>query len=398
MDPGKEIERGIVMARRVAIVGTGQTYHKSHRLDVNGRELINEAVVRALEDCELSIKDIDAIIIGNMDHFEAINYVDVWSVEGSGGFMKPIMKVTTGGTTGTSVAIAAYYHVASGLFDKVLAIGWEKNSESDTTAAIVTCSDPIWDRFSYSGAIPSLATEASAYMEKYGATQEDAARVAVRDRTHALNNPYAQMYNRPITIDDVMQSAMLAYPIKLLDVCPRTDGACAVVFAAEGVAEKIAPRPAWVKACSTRHTDTWFGDVDVTEMRSLERASKEAYQKAGITNPTYDFDVAELYLPYSYAGLKWIEALGFCGPGEGPRFVADGNTNMGGKIPVNPSGGVISTNCIGATALLRVAEAALQVMGKGDKRQVPDVKTALATGFGGCFWSDVVILGKDKPE
>jgi len=108
--------------------------------------------------------------------------------------------------------------------------------------------------------------------------------------------------------------------------------------------------------------------------------------------------VAELYLPYSYAGLKWIEAMGFCGPGEGPKFIWDGNTDMGGKIPMNPSGGVISTNCIGATALLRVAEAAIQIMGKGDKRQVPDVKTALATGFGGCWWSDVVVLGQDKPE
>lgn len=387
------------MARRVAIVGTGQTYHKSHRLDVNGRELINEAVTRALADCELSIADIDAIIIGNMDHFESINYVDTWSVEGSGGYMKPIMKITTGGTTGTSVAIAGYYHVASGLFDKVLAIGWEKNSESDTTAAIVTCSDPIWDRFSYSGAIPSLATEASAYMEQYGATQEDAARVAVRERTHALNNPYAQMYNRPITIKDVMESPMLAYPIKLLDVCPRTDGACAVVFAAEGVAEKIAVRPAWVKSCSVRHTTTWFGDVDYnTGMLSLKRASKEAFEKAGIKDPVEEIDVAELYLPYSYAGLKWIEAIGFCGPGEGPKFIWDGNTDMGGKLPINPSGGVMCTNCIGATALLRVAEAAIQIMGKGEARQVPDVTNAMATGFGGCWWSDVVILGKDKPN
>jgi len=361
--------------------------------------MINEAVTRALADCELTIGDIDAIVIGNMDHFESINYVDTWSVEGSGGIMRPIMKVTTGGTTGTSVAMSAFYHVASGLFDRVLAIGWEKNSESDTSAAIITCSDPIWDRFSYSGAIPSLATEASAYMEQYGVTQEDAARVAVRDRTHALNNPYAQMYNRPISIEDVMESSMLAYPIKLLDVCPRTDGACAVVFASEGVAEKITPQPAWIKSCAVRHTTTWFGDVDYdTGMLSLQRASREAFDKAGIKNPAEDFDVAELYLPYSYAGLKWIEAMGFCGPGEGPKFIWDGNTDMGGKIPMNPSGGVISTNCIGATALLRVAEAAIQIMGKGDKRQVPDVKTALATGFGGCWWSDVVVLGQDKPE
>jgi acetyl-CoA C-acetyltransferase len=386
------------MARRVAIVGTGQTHHRSHRLDVNGRELIHEAVERALADCEMTIRDIDAIVIGNMDHFESINYVDTWSVEGSGAYMKPIMKVTTGGTTGTSVAIAAYYHVASGLFDRVLAIGWEKNSESDTTGAIITCSDPIWDRFSYSGAIPSLATEASAYMEQYGATQEDAARVAVRERTHAMNNPYAQLHGRPITIKDVMESAMLAYPIKLLDVCPRTDGACAVVFATEGQAEKIAPQPAWIKATSVRHATTWFGDVDYnTGLLSLLRASKEVYAIAGIRNPVEELDVAELYLPYSYAGLKWIEVLGFCGPGEGPKFVWEGHSDMGGKLPINPSGGVMSTNCIGATALLRTAEAALQIMGKGDKRQVPEVKNALATGFGGCWWSDAIILSSQKP-
>jgi len=386
------------MARKVAIVGTGQTDHRSHRPDVNGRELIYEAVTRALEDCELAIRDIDAIVIGNMDHFESINSVDTWSVEGSGAFMKPILKVTTGGTTGTSVAIAAAYHVASGLFDRVLAVGWEKNSESDTTAAIVTCSDPIWDRFSYSGAIPSLATEASAYMEKTGATQEDAARVAVRDRNHAVNNPYAHL-RKSITLEDVMESPMLAYPIKLLDVCPRTDGAGAVVFAADGVAQKICPRPAWIKSCAVRHTYTWFGDSSDYNagLVSLQRAAREAYARAGIARPAEDLDVAELYLPYTYAGLKWIEDLGFCGPGEGPRFVRDGHTDMGGKIPVNPSGGVISTNCIGATALLRVAEAATQIMGKGGKRQVPDVKNALATGFGGCFWSDVVILSADRP-
>jgi acetyl-CoA C-acetyltransferase len=386
------------MATRVAIVGTGQTDHKSHRPDVNGRELIYEAVTRALQDCGLTIRDIDAVVIGNMDHFESINSVDTWSVEGSGAFMKPIMKVTTGGTTGTSVAIAAYYHVASGLFDKVLAIGWEKNSESDTTAAIITCSDPVWDRFSYSGAIPSLATEASAYMKQYGVRQEDAALVAVRDRANALNNPHAHL-RRPVTIEEVMASPMLAYPIKLLDVCPRTDGACAVVFAADGWAQKLSPRPAWVKACAVRHTYTWFGDATDYDagLVSLQRASQEAYRKAGIVDPVNELDVAELYLPYTYAGLKWIEDLGFCGRGQGAAFVAEGHTEMVGRIPVNPSGGVISTNCIGATALLRVAEAAIQIMGKGGRRQVPDVNQALATGFGGCFWSDVVILSAERP-
>jgi len=105
------------MGKKVAIVGFGQTYQRSSRRDVNGVELINEAVIAALKDADITIKDIDAVVIGNMDHFEGINYVDMWSVEGAGGVMKPIIKVTTGGTTGTTVAMCAYYHVASGMFD-----------------------------------------------------------------------------------------------------------------------------------------------------------------------------------------------------------------------------------------------------------------------------------------
>ena len=148
------------MAKRVAIVGTGQTFHKSHRPDVNGQELIHEAVARALADADLKLKDIDAVVIGNMDHFEGINYVDCWSVDGSGGTMKPIIKLTTGGTTGCTVAIGGYHLVGSGMFDRVLIIGWEKNSESDTTGAITTAFDPIWDRLVFAGAISGLAAEA----------------------------------------------------------------------------------------------------------------------------------------------------------------------------------------------------------------------------------------------
>jgi len=132
------------MAKRVAIVGTGQTFHKSHRPDVNGQELINEAVLRALQNADLTMKDIDAIVIGNMDHFEGINYVDCWSVDGSGGTMKPIIKLTTGGTTGCTVAIGGYHLVGSGMFDRVLIIGSEKNFESVNDRAITRVCDNIW--------------------------------------------------------------------------------------------------------------------------------------------------------------------------------------------------------------------------------------------------------------
>jgi len=311
--------------------------------------------------------------------------------------MKPIFKVTTGGTTGTTVAMAAYYHVASGLFDRVLAIGWEKNSESDTTGAIITAFDPILDRPTFGGAVGGLALNAQRYMHLYGATEEDAARVAVRDRKHALANPYAHL-RLEITVEDVMRSPMISYPLKLLDMCPRTDAACAVVFASEECATRIASKPAWILGTANRHLWTHTGDPDIGNLQSLDEASTALYGKIGIREPLKEFDVMELYFPFSWSGIMWIEDLKLCGRGDGPRLVADGVTDMGGELPINPSGGVTSSNPIGATGLIRVAECANQIMGKADKRQVPGGKMALASGFGGCYWSDVMAIGAEKPS
>ena len=386
------------MARRAAIVATGQTHHRSIRRDVNGQELINEAVTRCLEDGELSIEDIDAVVIGNMDHFEGINYADCWSVDGSGGFMKPTIKLTTGGTTGTTLSIAGYHLVASGLFDKVLVIGWEKNSESDTTGAINTAFDPIWDRPFFAGAIAGLSVMAQTYAHTFGATPKDAARVSVRDRRHAYLNPYAHL-RKEITIEEVLASPVLADPVCLLDICPRTDGACAVVYAAEGVAEKICSQPAWAHGAVSRHMYTYASDAETERaaMLSMEAACKELYKKLGIKEPRKEIDVVEMYQPFSWAGLIWIEDMGICAKGEAPQLIWDGVTDLGGEIPMNPSGGVIATNPIGATGLIRCAEIALQIMGKAGDRQVPDVNLGVATGFGGCLWTDLLAYGKKKP-
>ena len=382
------------MAQRVGVIGFGQTYHKSRREDVNGVELINEAVQAALEDSGLGIDDVDAIIIGNMDHFESVNYVDTWSVDGTGGFMKPVMKLTTGGTTGSTIGIGGYFTAASGLFDVVAVVGWEKNSESDTTGAIITCSDPVFDRFSFAGALPGLAVEASVYMKKYGVTEKDAARVAVRDRRHAMNNPYAQL-RKEITEEEVLESPMLSYPVKLLDICPRTDGAACVIFAGERKAKKLSPNPAWVWASSIRHSYSYFEDIEYDTMPTLEAACRELFSSVGIKEPLKELDVVELYQPYTFAGLKWIESMGICKPGEAPQLVWDGVTDMGGELPFNPSGGVLATNCIGATGLLRIGEAALQLQGRAGDRQVEGAEVALATGFGGAFWTDMMLLGKN---
>ncbi len=387
------------MARRAAIVATGQTHHRSIRRDVNGQEIINEAVTRCLEDGELTIDDIDAVVIGNMDHFEGINYVDCWSVDGSGGFMKPTIKLTTGGTTGSTLAIAGYHMVASGAFDRVLVIGWEKNSESDTTGAINTAFDPVWDRPFFAGAIAGLSVTAQSYAHMYGATPKDAARVAVRDRRHACLNPYAHL-RKEVTIEEVLASPMLADPVCLLDMCPRTDGACAVVYAAEGIAEKICPQPAWVLGVASRHMYSYVSDADFFggSLFSMERAARELYKKVGIKEPLKEIDVIEMYQPFSWAGLIWIEDMGLCEKGGGPKLVWDGVTDLGGELPINPSGGVVSTNCIGATGLIRAAEVALQIQGKAEQRQVPDVNLGVSTGFGGCLWTDTIAYGKKKPE
>jgi len=380
--------------RNVAIVATGQTDHRSKRPDVNIVEMIHEAVRRCLNDAQMSMEEIDGVVIGNMEHFEGIFATEMWSADSAGYLLKHGMKITTGGTTGTSLALAGYYHVASGLFDTVMTIGWEKQSEGETTAGLIFQADPLWERATMSGAIGSFAASATAYMNKYGITEEQAAKVAVKNRGNAFNNPHAHL-KMELTVEQVLKSKMLAYPIKMLDMCPTSDGACAMIFASEERAKRVCTNPAWVIAGVTRHDQPFGGDLEMlADLRTLRSATEEAYKIAGIKDPLKDIDVAELYEPCTFAELSWYETAGFCGPGEGGKLIDSGVTYMDGELPVNPSGGVLSTNCIGATAMIRVAEAAIQVMDKGGKRQVPNVNRAIATGFGGSWWSDVMVLSK----
>jgi acetyl-CoA C-acetyltransferase len=191
---------------------------------------------------------------------------------------------------------------------------------------------------------------------------------------------------------------MLADPIHLLDVCPRTDGACAVIMASEDVAEKICAVPDWIWGTANRHVYSYLGDVNWGELDSMFHASQELFSKAGIKEPRKEIDVIELYQPYSFAGIIWIEDMGIAERGKGAEYIWSGATDMEGELPINPSGGVIACNPIGATALIRCAEAALQVMGKADARQVADVKVAVSTGFGGCMWTDMLLHGREKPD
>ena len=388
------------MNRPVAIVAAGQTKHAARRLDVSIPEMVREAVDACLGSKDISFDQIDAVVVGNMELFEGINQPELWMAAALGAVGKPIYKMNTGGTVGASAAICAEHLTRSGLHDVVLAIGYQKQSEGETQSAITTVGDPAWERSVMAGAIGNFAVMASTYVARSGVTPEQAAKVAVKARTNACLNPYAHLQIPDITIEQVVNSRVLAEPVRLLDMCPQSDGAVAVVVATEDRAKQLTPHPAWIASSATAHDQQFMGDspARIADHRSLQAASRKAYELAGITNPREQFDVVEVYEPATYAELAMCENLGICEMGEGGALIDSGATQMDGDIPVNPSGGVLATNPVGATALIRVAEAALQVMGEAEGgHQIPDVNWALATGYGGNAWTDVMILTGETP-
>lgn len=385
------------MLRPVAIVGTGQTHHGKARPDVHQGELVWEAVNAALHDADIGYDDVDAIVLTNMELFEGRALPELWCGEYAGGFGKPVMKVATGGTSGTSGAIAGLMQVASGIYDCVLVVGWEKHSEGSTQTGM-SLTDPAWDRHIAAGAIGNFALSISQYVAACGITPEHAALVAVKARRNGALNPFAHVKDPGLTVEKVLASPMLAEPVRLLDMCPQSDGACALVIAG-GDKVKRYSRPAWFKAAATRHDQPYIGDHDqrLIKMRTLRAAAAEVYRKVGVTCPLKDIDVAEIYEPVSYVELAWYEALGFCEEGQAGKLIESGATQLGGKLPVNPSGGVLCANPVGATGVIRVAEAARQLHGRAGDYQVDGVRQALVTGYGVYAWSDVLFFSGERP-
>jgi len=381
----------------VAIIGTGQTRHASRRDDVSQPELVREAAEAALADAGVGPGDLDAVLLANMELFEGRALPELWAGEGAYAAGRPCMKVATGGTSGTSGCIAAFHQVAAGLFDVVLVVGYEKHSEGHAQTGMAL-TDPFWDRAVASGAVGNFALSVSQYVAERGVTEEQAALVAVKARRNAARNPHAHLQMAGLTVEEVLASRMLADPVRLLDMCPQSDGACAIVVASAEAARRRCRRPAWVLAAETRHEQPYIGDIDrrLVTMRTLRDAARAAYERAGVRRPLADLDVAEIYEPVSYAELAWYEALGLCAEGEAGRLVEEGVTAMDGELPVNPSGGVLSSNPVGASGVIRVAEAALQIHGRGGERQVEGASRALATGYGVYAWADVVVLGAQE--
>ncbi len=390
------------MAKRVAIVGVGLTRATSHRVDVTYPELVYEAVSGALEQAGLQVGDIDAVTYGSMDPFDGVFAPERWNVEacaGAGVANKPLMKITTGGTTGGSTALSGYYHVASGLFDVVLAVASQRVGESlEAQLVLNTAVDPIYERWQGAGAITIAALQGVKHFWRYGTTEEDLALISVKNYENARRNPNAHLM-RMLTVEDALNSRIVAWPLRMSDCCPSSDGAVAVIFASDKRARAIADQPAWVTGAGQITDNYWAGDRTWYEdWDSLSMLARRVYRQAKIENPLAELDVAELYNAFSIQEIIEYEALGFCEKGKGAELIRNGVTTMQGELPVCPSGGVLCTNPIGATGLIRVAEAALQVMGKAGDMQVPDVKKALAHAWGAVIgFHTLMVLGSEAP-
>ena len=370
------------MKQRAAVLGVGQTRHRSRRPDVSIAGLCREAVDRAVADAGLSLHDIDAVVVGKApDLFEGVMMPELYLADALGATGKPLLRVHTAGSVGGATALVAASLVQAGVHRRVLAVGFEKQSESNAMWALSIM--PPFSMPLLAGAGGYFAPHIRSYIRRSGAPEHVGAMVAVKDRRNGSRNPYAHLQQADITLESVRSSPMLWDPVRYDETCPSSDGACAVVIGDQAAAEAASRPVAWIRATAMRTEPTMFSGKDHVNPRAGADAAAALWQQAGITDPLAQIDAAEIYVPFSWFEPMWLENLGFAAPGQGWRLTAAGETEIGGALPVNPSGGVLSSNPIGASGLLRFAEAALQVMGRAGAHQVPGARTALGHAYGG---------------
>ncbi|MFC1823185.1 thiolase family protein [Thermodesulfobacteriota bacterium] len=395
------------MAERVGIIGIGQTRGQKSREDVGEVELVNEAVRAALEDAEMTIKDIDCVVLGNMEFFEGTFYTDQWLVEGLGSYGKSGLKVNCAGDTGGSVFTTGVSHAASGLFNNVLIVAFEKQDEGAYGGIGMRDDDSFFDIAGASGAaIGAMWATSTAVLDRKSATHEHIARVRVKEAECGLRNPNAHLRLK-LTEEDVLDSKMIVYPVRLLHVCPTSVASCAVIAAPEKEAKKRSRKPVWVKDYYTIHSgltprvsEPWLNlsaayPTGPQFRWGVEQASLALYKRNGITNPREQLDLIESYSPSTWHEVDYYEALKLCEPGEAWKLIEEEATWPDGDIPYDLSGGVVSTNAIGATGLIRMSEAAIQIRGDGGEHQAPkDVNLAYAFAQGADQFCTAALLSK----
>jgi acetyl-CoA C-acetyltransferase len=368
--------------KRAAVLGTGQTHHVAKREDVSIAGLLREAADRALADADVAWDQVDAVVIGKApDMFEGVMMPELYLADALGAVGKPMIRVHTAGSVGGSTAVVATHLVQAGIHERVLTVAFEKQSESNAMWALsirIPFSQPL-----VAGAGGYFAPIVRGYIRKSDAPLDTGAKVVLKDRLNALKNPYAHLHQDDITLESIMESPLLWDPIRYAETCPSSDGAAAMVIGSQAAAEASSRPVAWINGTAVRSEPTMGAGRDRVNPLAGRECAKAVYAEAGITDPYRQIDCAEIYVPFSWFEPMWLENLGFAEEGTGWKLVQDRVTEIGGDLPVNMSGGVLSSNPIGASGMLRFLEVANQVRGTAGEHQVEGARTALGHAYGG---------------
>lgn len=389
------MKTNINFKRRVAVIGAGLTLFRRRMLETS-QELAWEAAKSALDEANLELSDIDCVVIGSApDAFDGVHMKGEYLSHGAGGIRKMSSRVFVGGATGVMSAIAGFYHVASGLCQKVLVVDEEKMSPARPHPQSVF--RYIWDPITEKPLNPNLiwifAMEMHRYMYVYNIKKEDIALVSVKNKRNALDNPYAQAAAN-ITVEDVIKSEVLVWPVQLLDISPVTDGAAAIIMVSEDVVRRYSDTPIWVEGVGWALDNTEWTGRDLAYPRYLEYAARMAYRIAGIERPNKELDVIEPYDPFDYKELHHIEGLLIAKRGEAPKLLKEGVFEKDGDIPSSPSGGLLGVgNPIAAAGLMKVISIYWQLKGTAGRMQVKKpVHTGLAQAWGDLMQASTVII------
>jgi acetyl-CoA C-acetyltransferase len=361
------------MKNKVAVIGAGMTRFV-RRAEESSGELTAMAVEMALEDAGLTIDDIDAVCLGTApDAFDGVHLNGEHLIAGAGAAHKPYMRHYVGGGTGIMSPIHGWMHVASGKFRNCLVVCEEKMSPCSPhpAGAFLTIFDHTTEQPLKLTLIHIFAIEMARFMHVYGYKEEELALISVLNKMNAMDHPAAQIA-QTITVEDVMNSPMLSWPVKRLDISPTSDGAVAIVMANENVARNHCRAPVFIEGVGFRLDTAYWCTRDLGFPEYVAMAAKDAYEMAGITNPAEQIDIFEPYDPFNYKALHHMNGLLLDKSGRKVKdLLFSGAFERDGSHPLCPSGGALGVgNPIAATGLMKVAELYFQLSGQAGKRQV----------------------------
>jgi acetyl-CoA C-acetyltransferase len=367
------------------------------RAQETAKELAWEATSKALEACEMTLDDIDSVVVGTApEAFDGVHMKGEYLSDGCGAWRKPVMRGYVGGGTGVFSSLQGWYHIASGLFDTCLVVCEEKMSscQPHPHGAFLTIFDNMTERQLEPNLLWIFALEMNAYMSRYGLSKRDIAQVSVKNKRNAALHPAALLGDPDITVEDVLASETLAWPVQRLDVSPVTDGAVALILAAEPVARRTTDKPVWIEGVGWNLDTAYWTNRDLSYPTYVEEAARMAYKMAGITEPRKQIHIAEPYDPFDYKELHHLEGLMLFDKGKAPEATALGITQRDGDLPVCPSGGLLGVgNPIAAAGLMKVAELFWQLRGEAGARQVPgNPRRGVAQAWGDLMQVGTVIV------